>query len=397
MLEILFVVSLGVFTGVLTGLTPGIHPNTVIFGTMPFYFIFDFTFINYVSFVVGLSVAHTFHDFLPALFLGVPEGESALAVSPGLQMTKEGKGLEAFHYTVLGGMWSVLLVVILLPVLYFGVETAYSFLEPNMEYFLLFFLLALIFDSDNWFSSFLVACLAGGLGVLSFSVAVNRQYILVPVFAGLFAFPTVFMSLRENASIPVQDSPVVNRFESFKGGFTGFLAGLVAGVFPGLGAAAATSFLAPLVSGSKRIFLSSMGGVNTTDIIVSFLAILLIGRARSGASVAVQSVSQVNPIDIYFLMGVALFATGISIVVALNISKYYLRFLERFKYSNILYFVLVVLIVITFYLTGFLGLLVLLVSSSIGLAAVLSSNRRVCMSVLLVPTILFFADIGILI
>lgn len=396
MYELVVIVVLGVFTGVITGLIPGIHPNTVIFGTLPFYFYFDVVFINYVSFVCGLSVAHTFHDFLPAIFLGAPESESALSTSPGLEMTGEGKGLEAFYYTVIGGMWSTVLVVVLLPWLYFAVEPVYGFLESYMEYLLLFFLLVLVFDSSDIKVSFTIAVLTGSLGLLSFSSTVNRQYILVPIFAGLFAVPTVLLSLTEKADIPHQRPARVERDQTVVGGLIGFLAGLVAGIFPGLGAAASTSFIAPLADDSRRVFLAGMGGVNTTDIIMSFLAILVIERARSGASVALKAVSEVTQTDVFFLMGAALFATGISVVIALNIAKVYLSFIKRFEFSKVLLSVLAVLVLINFYLSGFRGLLVLLVSSFIGTSAVLTSNRRVCMAVLLVPTIVFFSDTFVL-
>jgi len=391
MIEITFLVLFGVFTGVLTGLTPGIHPNTVIFGSLPFYFFLDVNFINYVSFVSGLSVAHTFHDFLPAMFLGAPEGESALSTSPGLEMTSNGEGIEGFYYTVLGGMWSTVLVVLMLPLLYFLIEPFYYFIEGFMEYMLLFFLLVLVFDSGDVKSSITVAALSGALGVLSFSTTVNRQYILVPIFAGLFAVPTVILSLTERAEIPRQRPARVSKSKSVKGGLMGFAAGLIAGIFPGLGAAASTSFIAPASSDSKREFLAGMGGVNTTDIIMSFLAILVIERARSGASVALKAVSEVSRNEVFFLMGAALFATGVSVVIALNVARYYLSVITRFNYSKVLLIVLTVLVTITIYLSGLRGLMVLLVSSFIGLAAVITSNRRVCMAVLLVPTIFFFS------
>jgi len=118
----------------------------------------------------------------------------------------------------------------------------------------------------------------------------------------------------------------------------------------------------------------------------------VVKRARSGASVALKAVSEVTRTDVFFLMGAALFATGISVFIALNIAKVYLSFIKRFEFSKVLLSVLAVLVLITFYLSGFRGLLVLLVSSFIGISAVLTSNRRVCMAVLLVPTIVFFSD-----
>lgn len=92
MVEIILIIILGVLTGVFTGLTPVIHPNIVIFGSLPFYFSLDIGFVPYMVFISGLSVAHTFHDFLPAIFLGAPETEAALSTVFGTEIASRGKG-----------------------------------------------------------------------------------------------------------------------------------------------------------------------------------------------------------------------------------------------------------------------------------------------------------------
>jgi len=112
MIEYIVIILLGVLSGVFTGLIPGIHPNTVIFGSMPLYFYLDIEFLSYLSFIAGLSVSHTFHDFfLPAIFLSAPEADAALSSIPGTQMAAEGRGIEAFYYTVGGGVFSVIVCI----------------------------------------------------------------------------------------------------------------------------------------------------------------------------------------------------------------------------------------------------------------------------------------------
>jgi TctA family transporter len=135
-----------------------------------------------------------------------------------------------------------------------------------------------------------------------------------------------------------------------------------------------------------------MGGVNTADIIVSFLALYLIESSRSGASVALQALSEIDVQTTVFLGSTSLFAVGLSAVIALKISGKVLNTLSGLDMRPVLIAVTGVIVGITIYLTGFLGLLVLLTSSCIGYAAVIKSERVSCMAVLLVPAILFYTS-----
>ncbi len=392
MLEYLVIIVLGVLAGVFTGITPGIHPNTVIFVSMPFYFSMSVEFLNYLCFVCGLSVSHTFHDFIPSLFLGAPEAETALSSIPGVGMASEGRGLEAFYYTVLGGLFASLVFVLLAPFLFVALKPVYGAVQGFMEYVLLFFLFLIVFSSDSWKNSFLIAALSGSLGVLSFSMPVNSQYVLIPVFSGLFAVPSVMLAFGSSGGIGRQEHFVVDSGKCLRGGATGFFAGLMAGILPGLGAAASTSFLSPLMEGSEEEFLAGMGGVNTSDILMSFVSLLLLDRARSGASVALSSISSVTSQEIIFLLGASMFAISVSVALAFISGRRLLSVLQRIPVEKVLALILGVLVSVSVFLTGWEGLLVLFTASCIGYPAMMSEQRRACMAVLLVPTIMFFSD-----
>lgn len=397
MIDYIVIILLGVGSGVFTGLIPGIHPNTVIFGSMPFYFYSNIEFLSYLSFIAGLSVSHTFHDFLPAIFLSAPEADAALSSIPGTEMAAEGRGIEAFYYTVGGGVFSVVVCITLAPLLFLGLESIYSVFEPIMAYVLLFFLVFMIIDANSIISAAPVALLSGTLGILSFRIPVNQQYILLPVFTGLFAIPAVFRTIGERESLPEQVSPEIEAETAARGGVLGFIAGIIAGVFPGLGAAASTSFLSPLMNDSEKEFLAGMGGVNTTDILMSFLAVFLLGKARSGASVALKSLSEIQAPEVFFLMGGSILAVSVSAPLALGVSGRFVSMLEKIRIKPILVAVIMVIIASTVYLTGFLGLLILFTASFIGYSSILAGERKLCMAVLLVPSILFFSGAGMFI
>lgn len=386
MLEMLAYGMTGVLLGVLTGLIPGIHPNTVIFTSIPFYLGSGIDFMLYAALISGLSVSHTFHDFIPAFYLQAPEGGTALSINIGGEMASNGRGFEAFHSTVLGGIYSLFAFTAFLPFVYLFLDEFYSLASSFMAPLLGFFLLFLIFRSGKK-EALIVAILSGSLGVIALNSSISGSFILMPVFSGLFAMPAVLSSLASGSRLPEQEE--VEGFEGSRGGVVGFFAGLMAGVFPGLGAAGSTSFLTPLIE-SRKDFLAGMGGVNTSDIVVSLISLMLIDRARSGTAVALNSIGTGVEYQIFSLVGVSLFCGGVSALTTVRTHKLFLRFFRRARFDYLGWAVILLLIWASFMFSGLFGVLVLTVGSLIGSYSFLVDCRNVCMAVLLVPVILFF-------
>lgn len=382
----------GLVSGVFTGLVPGIHPNTVIFVSLPLYLSTGTGLRFYAVFISSLSVTHTFHDFLPAIFLSSPDAESALSVINGRSAVEQGKGLEMFYYTVYGALTSLLPVVVISALSLIFLEQIYASLQSVMHYILLFFLFFIILDSRDKFSTLLVTVFAGTLGILSFESTVNQSFVFIPLFSGLFAVPAVLRSLKDDFHICDQENPSVEISEAFRGGLLGSLAGFIAGVVPGIGGALSTAFISPLMNESNKDFMSAMGAVNTTDIIFSIFALHILGKARSGVSVALQFFSK--DLNLSFVLLITFLSIFPAAYIALKISKLYVNILEKLPIRKVLYLVLIVLCCISVYLTGFTGLLILITASLIGETSLRLGNRRACMAVLIVPAFLFFSGIG---
>lgn len=388
MIEYLVAVCLGVLTGFFTGLFPGIHPNTVVFFSLPFYLNFQPGFHFFTAFVVGLSVSHTFLNFLPAILLGIPEAETALSALPGSQMAAEGRALSAFKSTVYGGSFALLVILFLTPVLFLFVESVYSNLQNLIPVVLAGIVTYIALSKDPCLPRVTTVLLSGGLGMIIFDSELNQNYVLVPVFAGLFAVPQILKFFRQNFELPDQkfdDSKPAGRL---KGGLFGSIAGLIAGLLPGLGPAASSMFMAPFIS-SKKHFLASMGGVNTADIVVSFLAVYLIGNPRSGAAVAVNSLRDVGFQEIIFASSLGVFAAGISIIPSLLIAPKFIKLSTKLPFKPILILILVLLCMVSLFLMGFAGLLVLIVSSAVGYSSSIYESRILTMAVLVLPVITY--------
>ena len=81
--------------------------------------------------------AQTFHDIIPSVFLGAPDGDTALAVLPGHRLLLDGAGAEAVRLSALGSAGSVVasLLFVLPFSLFFG--TIYPYLEEHMAWILI--------------------------------------------------------------------------------------------------------------------------------------------------------------------------------------------------------------------------------------------------------------------
>ncbi len=388
MIEYLLIAVLGVLAGSFTGLIPGIHPNTVIFMILPFYLEYSPDFYLFSSFVLGMSVSHTFLNFLPAILLGIPEAENALSSLPGSRLALEGRALEAFHATVYGGAYSLFFTALILPIVFLVIDTSYGVLEKLIPYLLTAGFVFLTLRGTPVVPRVLTVLSAGFLGFMVFGSSLNQNYVLVPVFAGLFAVPQIIRAVTREIDIPEQDRFYSRRNLDWKGGAAGSVSGLIAGLLPGLGPAASSLFLSPWIN-SKKKFLASMGGVNTADILVSFLAVFLIGNPRSGAAVALNSVKELSRSEILFASAIGVFCAGITIPWAVAVAPHYTDFFTRLPVRKLMIGILLFLIAVTVFLVGLPGVLVLFASSAIGFSATIYETRILTMAVLVVPVITY--------
>ena len=84
LLSITMVLILGCFAGIITGLLPGIHTNTVaalVLASLSV-LLHYFSPLSLGIFLTSMVVVHSFVDFIPTIFLGAPEAETALGVLP---------------------------------------------------------------------------------------------------------------------------------------------------------------------------------------------------------------------------------------------------------------------------------------------------------------------------
>src|SRR3989475_13075306 len=206
--------------------------------------------------LLAAAGSHAVFDFIPAVFLGAPTEDTALATLPGHRVLLVGQGAKAVALAargaLLGAVCAVLPLVPLRLRLADPVGLADRF-RPWTPAFLVCVLGAVL--ASEWrgrsrlrrFGRALwIQTLAAGLGlaVLRGPPLVDPDAVLFPLFSGLFGIPSLLVGLRARpGSIPYQRLEPLRALsrEDARSALRGTTAGASVSWLPGLsGGAAAT-------------------------------------------------------------------------------------------------------------------------------------------------------------
>ncbi len=354
-------IIIGSLAGVLTGIFPGIHVNLLL------------TMFSPSMFLLGVAVSHTFFDFIPSLFLGVPDESSAVASLPGHRLVMKGRGIAAFRAATVSGFISSIVFILFIPVIAMVVRY-----KVVVFILIALFLLFSISSGRSMLNSVLVASGAVLLFYL-FDGYLSTTAMFTAFFSGVFGIPTITHAIISGGKVP----PQINESVSMKpklAMLSGML-GLIAGVLPGV-----TSSMVGLI-GDKLTEMDDMdkvfvlGGINTVYLITTFLAIWLIGKPRSGIAISL-SVYGVNLIPALFV------SLSISFLLAWFLGPRLARIYSHISGRGMLLFVLLLVSFIVLF-NGLNAFLLFLASSSLGLIAYcLGVKRTSTMSFIIFPLIL---------
>ncbi len=438
----LFSVLTGYVLGIISGLIPGIHTNNfalLLLAFSPLLSEKGIPLVYIAAMILANSLSHTFHDIIPSIFLGAPSDDMALAVLPGHTMLLEGKGPEAIRLSALGSAGSVALALFIAIPISFLFKIIYPIIQNYIAWLLLLIVLIMILTEkgeyvhgqgslSHWKSRFyalVIFLLCGLLGVFAFNmehlmepiISFGEPSILLPLLSGLFGASQLIISLMSDPVIPLQ---FVSRMElDRKRIFRGILVGGTSGSFvawiPGVSSSIATviarlfikddftkddsgkdeyNFEKDDLLDSAKEFIVSISGVNTCNAIFGLMALVVIGKTRSGAMVAIEDLLGDISFESSFLL---LFLCVLSLTA---ICSYYstVFFGDRMHhiltdqdYSKLCYTVLILLSVMSLLFTGFFGLIVFVIAIPIGMiASFLKIRRSHAMGVIILPVILYF-------
>ncbi len=398
-IDILFIMFLGIAFGTLTGLVPGIHPNTVFIMMVSVAVVLSGFIATQLLlvFIISVAVANTFTDFLPSVIFGAPDPSTALSVLPGHKFLLEGRGHEAVSLTVIGGLGVALLIIITLPILVLAIPHIYLFLRPVLHIFLIFIVAWIILTEKGWRRpiSLLIFLLSGMLGVVTLN-AFPSGSMLFPSLTGLFAFSTMITSYRAKSTIPHQERCEDIRGDHRTGILSGWLGGWLAGMLPGVGASQAGVIAAQILKTRRGDFLTALGGINTSNILFTFIMFYSIGKTRSGAAWALsQFTESVGLWSMLLLIFTGLTACFVSAVITLGLSRMLLGRIRELDYGRLTLSVMMFLIFMVAILSGLPGIIAAVTGTFMGLLSIITGVKRShMMGYLLLPTILYFSGLS---
>ena len=177
---------------------------------------------------------------------------------------------------------------------------------------------------------------------------------------------------------------------------------VLVGLLPGLGAANAATLLELMGRARRRLdteardraYLITTSSLNTAEALFAIGALYLIGRSRSGASVAVEQVlgGRVEAPDMLHAAFWMLLAGAFAGVLLSALGGPLAAFFRRLDPVRLNYAVIALLAIGTFSLLGLGGLAILVVAALVGLVPLRAGVRRAqLMGFFLVPTMLFYS------
>jgi putative membrane protein len=414
MFDLILACIIGILCGAITGLIPGIHVNTVgafIFASSSF-LLATYSPEVLCVFLISLAISHALLEFIPSMFLGVPEEGTVLSVLPGHQLILEGRGKEAVRLAAVGGFGAILVTVLLLPIFIMILPGVYGQIKPYIWILLVIIVIFMFIRLNSNLKSFswsvVLFLFSGIMGYIMLNSPISSNVSLLCVFTGLFGVSTLAYSLQQHSFVPTQ-----NRFHHFKinsdilrGIFAGGIAGSILGFLPGFGPAQGSLIAQELIGGgtenNNESFITAVSGVNTADTLFSLVMIFLIGNPRSGIAVYVKNILENFDFNhLIFFVFTALTAVSISVFLCLKLGDIVSESIERINYRKLSWIVITFmsLLVIGFSLwyhaNIFFMLLVYVTAIALGLLPhYLGVNKSNLMGVLIVPAIVIYFNLG---
>jgi putative membrane protein len=394
--EIVIAMLLGILAGTFSGLIPGIHTNLIGVSILPVLLFagLEVEPIYLVVFVVSMAITQTFVDFVPSIFLGAPEDGTELSVLPGHQLLKKGSGYEAVVLACYGSLAAVIFLgIISVPFIFLSqnfLDGLYNKITTIIPGLLIFCSFYLISEEKRKISAFLVFILTGMLGLSVLNLNFFEQPLL-PLLTGLFGASTLAVSIKNKSKIPPQKilKPKKNLLKPLLGAL---IASPLCGFLPGLGGGQAAIIGNSILKTNTRGFLTLLGATNTLVMGISFIALYLISKTRTGAAAIIKNVIGDPDKNFFFLIILVSIIVGVlSFFLTIEIAKRISAKIEKINYTSLSVGVLIFLVILVTIISGWFGLVVLIISTITGIYSISMNIRRTnMMGCLIIPTIFLY-------
>ncbi len=392
LIEIILFLFLGIIAGTITGLIPGIHINLIgaFLISLSASFFFSIPAVYLVVFISSMAITHTFLDFIPSIFLGCPDTDTELSVLPGHELLKKGQGYEAIMLTAHGSLAAIIiLIVITLPAISI-ISYSYEIIKNLIPYFLILISIILILLEKKKFSALSVFLITGILGLIVLNLEIKEP--LLPLLTGLFGGSMLLLSIKNKTKIPEQKIAKVPRPKIIMPLLGALIASPLCSFLPGMGSGQAAIIGNIISKTNRKGFLVLLGATNTLVMGFSFISLYVISKARTGAAFAVKEIIKVISLDILGLILITIVLSGIiAFFLTKKLAKIFSTKINKINYTLLSSITLFILISLVTLISGFLGVIILIISTITGILCISFNVKRVnMMGCLLLPVIILY-------
>ena len=387
----------GFFAGIITGLIPGLHVNNFAFIALALFINSEPEFSLLISiFIISMSLTSSFIEFIPNLLLFLPDSDNFLSILPGQKMFLQGKAFQAVYLTAFAGLVSgVISIIIFYPLLFFF-DSLWFLVKDFIWVLLVIVLILMVFEKKSfkgWFFTLIIVLLSGFLGLVSFEFLFIDEP-LFSLIAGFFGISAILNSLESKGYSVKQslDIEPIDFLQTIKLTSISLFAGLFIALMPGVSPALTALILSQMIGTiSSKEFLFVIGSVSMTNFVFSFGALISIEKARSGAALAISNLIVLTQNEVILIMGISLIIIPLAFLTCLFLSKKLINELNKINLRPLLITILLFQLVLVFFFSGFLGLVVSFLALIIAfLAADLGVKRSTCMSCIMLPMVIRF-------
>ncbi|MCF7847326.1 MAG: tripartite tricarboxylate transporter permease [Kiritimatiellales bacterium] len=371
----------------------------------------------FIPFMIGLVSGWSMLNTIPSVLLGAPDESAIFTVLPGQKYLMSGRGYEGVMIIGIGGLAGTFLLVCLIgPFAPKFLPIARYVLMPHMHWILWVVITFILMTEwpkggnlgpSGWMK-FFDAWRSLGAGLLTFLLSGILGFILLyrspvsteaafqnimPAFVGLFAIPWCLLNMISGAEVPKQyicrsvnvTGDVILRSTAaggLGGGFAAFFPVITGGV-GGLLAGHATA------QRDERVFMMSQGVSKmvyyTGALMFFFVPGLNLTRGGGAWMIKGLYVPQTWS-DYYLVLGCIAIAGAISWFLLSPLTRFTLWIMKYVHYRYVSAGALLIIVLMVYAVTGWVGLFIAVVGAGIGLIPVLFGSRRLnCLGILLLP------------
>ncbi len=373
-------IILGLIIGFLTGLLPGLHSNTVI--SILASLDLDPKFLSIL--IVCLFPVHLIVSFIPAIFLSIPEESNLISVLPGQKLVLDGEGIKAIKIVSLSAIVSAILSFLFFEPAKNFLPEIYGAMNDHLLWILVIVSAILILKSKKTKLALVIFVLSGIIGKYTLGMEMHDPFLAM--FGGMFAISHL---LNYNSrDIPEQKETKINNTRFIIYSVLGVVMGFGADLLPGVSSPSqVATFAAIFIPFNTSYYLSILSSISVSEAIFSFATVSEINKSRAGE---IEWLSEFISIENNIILLLSLFLFSLSIaILAIYLLRKKIGGMANIDFTQINILLIMYLVIITFILNDYTGLLILMISTVLGYTTIRLEIERInLMGAIIVPTIL---------